>query len=226
MIDKVFSALVPDSIVRQVHANTITLFQVVLVFMGLYLWIIGYNIIGGIFYTTGLLLDLVDGPWARRRLALGIQDNRRFGEFFDAFIDKVTFLAFSATATYLLMYLDIQSRWLLGLPYFLLWQHSIVEIVALVVRTTNYLAVWKGWDGDDAAGVVLAATNVGKRKALLQNTGTCIFFLTIFPDEAPYIPWFALISTVCWIVSMPYAVQSLKEKLPRFRQGVAWLVAN
>lgn len=151
------------------------------------------------------LLDSFDGMVATARQQIGYNDDQKLGAFLDAFCDKVFWIIVASSVLPLSNYHE--------LPLLITELSIVICIILLLIETA--LAIVRVGDytyerrSGDQSRRLLKATSTGKLKFTLEMTGLGGIILA-YPDLHH---WAFYIGFVSLIISVPFAVKSLFEKL-------------
>lgn len=132
--------------------------------------------------TCGRVLDILDGPIARRT------HTSRFGAVLDATVDKITVL-FIALG---LLSFNVAPRWIV---LFILLYHGAIAAMNIIAASRK---------------IIVTTTSAGKLCIFLQMTAMLMFVgATQLPWRPGLI--INSLAYICFVASLPYALHSLRD---------------
>ena len=132
------------------------------------------------------MTDGIDGYLARSRNEITV-----FGKFMDPIADKVLVMS----ALIVLVQLGSMPSWI---PIVILTRELLVSGLRMLVAS---------------AGVVVAASWIGKAKTATTMVAICLFIVKGTPVLYPAQPWFSLVAWVAMIVAVVLTVVSIDRRL-------------
>lgn len=192
---------------RRVTANTISVVRTFGAPFVILFVLFGWPLLGFIVFLISALADGFDGAVAGARIKMGFTDDPKLGAFLDSFCDKMYFIVLMVG---ILPLGDFEA---VPLPlktsfYIVCFALLAIETVLGGIRMSDYQHE-RRMNGIDHKERLLKSTLVGKLKFLLQMIGAGgLIFAQPRLDH-----WAFYVGLTCFALSMPFALESLVQKL-------------
>lgn len=192
---------------RRVTANTITVMRTFGAPFVILFVLLGSPVTGFVIFLISALADGFDGAVAAARLKLGFADDPKLGAFLDSFCDKMYFILLLVGIMPLGDYEEVPII-LKTLFYIACFALLVIETVLAGIRMSDY-QYERRMSGADHKERLLKSTMVGKLKFLLQMIGAGgLIFAQPRLDH-----WAFYVGLLCFSLSVPFALESLVQKL-------------